>query len=67
MNKQEIVFKKKLLDLGLSQTDLAFALSIPVQRVNDAICGRRWGNKYVPIIKTFLKEQASNGPTPRGR
>lgn len=67
MEKQEIVFKKKLLDLGLSQTDLAFALSIPVQRVNDAICGRRWGNKYVPIIKAFLKEEAGSSRTPRGR
>lgn len=54
MDKKEI--KKKLIDLNLSQTELAKRLQIPRNRINDAIMGRREGKKYLPMIEEFLND-----------
>ena len=43
-----------MLTLGLTQTQLAIELGISVQRVNDALFGRRWGTKYISLIKKRL-------------
>jgi len=47
--------RKRLIDLGLSQTQLAQKTHIPRNRVNDAIAGRREGKKYQQRIAKFLK------------
>jgi ribosome-binding protein aMBF1 (putative translation factor) len=46
--------RKRLIDMGLSQTSLGKKLGIRVNRVNDAIAGRREGRKYIKIIADFL-------------
>jgi len=60
MEKQTIRLKKKLLDLGLTQTDLALELGIPIQRVNDAIYGRPWGNNHLPKIIEFIRQKGNS-------
>ncbi len=52
MDTKEI--KKRLIDLGLSQTQLGKKLKIPRNRINDAIMGRREGKKYQDQIARFL-------------
>lgn len=65
MNEKKI--KKRLIDLGLTQTKLSQQIHIPRNRINDAIKGRREGRRYTQQILDFLyprlntKEQASNG------
>jgi plasmid maintenance system antidote protein VapI len=46
--------RKRLIDLGLTQTQLGKKLHIPRNRVNDAIGGRREGRKYIKPIAKFL-------------
>jgi DNA-binding transcriptional regulator YiaG len=52
MNAKKI--RKKLIDLELSQTELAKILGIGVNRVNDAIADRREGKKYQKLITDYL-------------
>jgi hypothetical protein len=47
--------KIKLIELGLTQTQLGKKLNIPRNRVNDAIMGRREGRKYQDQISKFLQ------------
>ncbi len=49
--------KKRLIDLDLTQTQLAKKRKIPRNRVNDAINGRREGKKYLPMIILALKKR----------
>ena len=51
---ETIRLKKKMLTLGLTQTQLAIELGISVQRVNDALYGRYWGKRYIGLIKKRL-------------
>lgn len=55
MNSKRI--RKRLIDLDLSQTQLARKLNIPRNRFNDAIAGRREGKKYLPMIILALKNK----------
>jgi transcriptional regulator with XRE-family HTH domain len=52
MNEKKI--KKRLIDLGLSQTELSQQINIPRNRINDAIKGRREGRRYTQQILDFL-------------
>jgi predicted transcriptional regulator len=57
MNEMTIFEKdvrKRLIDLGLNQTDLGKKTNIPRNRVNDAIKGRREGRRYRKLIADFL-------------
>ena len=58
MDEKEV--KKRLIDLGLTQTHLSKILNIPRNRVNDAIKGRREGRKYQSPIAKFLKVSIQN-------
>jgi transcriptional regulator with XRE-family HTH domain len=52
MNEKKI--KKRLIDLGLTQTELSQQINIPRNRINDAIKGRREGRRYTQQILDFL-------------
>lgn len=47
--------RKRLIDLGLSQTELGKKINVPRNRINDAIKGRREGTRYRKIIADFLE------------
>lgn len=46
--------RRRLIDMGINQTDLGKKINIPRNRVNDAIKGRREGRKYRKLIAEFL-------------
>jgi len=61
--------RKRLIDLGISQTQLSRIIKIPRNRINDAIRGRREGRRYQQAIIDYLSQnsgpQKANGDTSR--
>ncbi len=47
--------KKKLIDLGMTQADLAKKLGIKPPYLNDILKGNRNGEKYMPKILEVLQ------------
>ena len=50
----EIKIRKRMIDLGLTQTQMARLIGIPRNRINDALKGRREGTRYQQAILDFL-------------
>ncbi len=46
--------RKRLIDLGLTQTQLGKKHNIPRNRINDALAGGTEGRKYLKAIVDFL-------------
>jgi len=59
--------RKRLIDLGISQTQLSQIIKIPRNRINDAIRGRREGRRYQQTIIDYLSQNSgpkkANGDT----
>lgn len=47
--------KKRLIDMGMTQVELASMLGTNRQYVNKILCGERSGKKYVGEISKLLK------------
>jgi transcriptional regulator with XRE-family HTH domain len=52
MNEKKV--RKRMIDIGVTQTQMANITGIPRNRVNDALRGRREGRRYVQQILDFL-------------
>lgn len=65
--KTEQQMKIRLIEIGISQTQLAKILNCGVNRVNDAIKGRPTGKKHWKKIAKFLDVPESASPYADGR
>lgn len=55
ITKLGIQMKKAMIDLNITQTELAKQAGTSQQYINDIIYGRRTGTKYMPAIQEILK------------